>query len=107
MTVTDDLDYYTTPGRDRDVAHAILAQARHRNATGPISDIQVRHLLAIGYRAGRAVAQDEINGARADVAGAIARLGRDIGPTDSAYEGVRMAYVVALEAAGLVPEEMS
>jgi len=40
------------PGHDRNVAVAILSQARlGRN---PIDDIQVRHLLAIGYRAGLA-----------------------------------------------------
>lgn len=57
MTVIDDLDYYTTPGHDREIAHAILAQARHRN--DPIDDIQVRHLLCIGYTAGRAYTHED------------------------------------------------
>lgn len=47
-----DLDLLTTPGHDRDVAYAVLSQSRL--CTSPIDDIQVRHLLAIGYRAGRA-----------------------------------------------------
>lgn len=71
----------------------------------PLDDIQVRHLLAIGYRAGRAVGQDAIRGAQADVAGAVANLLRATDSTDPAYEGVRRAYGVALEAAGLVPEQ--
>lgn len=57
MTVTDDLDYYTTPGHDRDVAYAILAQAR--NPSEPIDDIRVRHLLRIGYTAGRAYTHED------------------------------------------------
>jgi hypothetical protein len=59
MTVTDDLDYFTTPGHDRDIAHAILAQSRNRNCS-PIDDIQVRHLLRIGYTAGRAVTVEDV-----------------------------------------------
>jgi hypothetical protein len=69
MTITDDVDYFTTPGHDRDVAHAILAQSRHR--TDPIDDIQVRHLLQIGYTAGRAVTAEDAAFERTD-----ARMGR-------------------------------
>jgi hypothetical protein len=57
MTDTDEIDYYTTPGRDREIAYAILSQARHRN--DPIDDIQVRHLLRIGYTAGRAYTHED------------------------------------------------
>ncbi len=39
----------STPGHDRDCALAMLNQARRR---GGIDDIQVAHLLAIGFRAG-------------------------------------------------------
>jgi hypothetical protein len=53
----------------------------------------------------RAGTQDEIRGARAGVAGAVANLLRATDRTDPAYDGVRRAYGVALEAAGLVPEE--
>lgn len=41
---------FTVPGHDRDAALAILSQARLRSS--PIDEIQVRHLLAIGWRAG-------------------------------------------------------
>lgn len=69
MTPTDDVDYFTTPGYDREIAHAILAQSRHRS--DPIDDIQVRHLLQIGYTAGRAVTVDDAAFERSD-----AKLGR-------------------------------
>lgn len=65
MTVTDDLDYFTTPGHDRNVAYAILAQSRLRDAS-PIDDIQVRHLLRIGYTAGRAVTAEDAAFERVD-----------------------------------------
>jgi hypothetical protein len=66
MTITDDVAYFTTPGYDREIAHAILAQSRHRNASGPISDVQVRHLLRIGYTAGRAVTVEDAAFERSD-----------------------------------------
>lgn len=65
MSITDDVDYFTTPGYDREIAHAILAQSRHRHAS-PIDDIQVRHLLQIGYMAGRTVTVDDVAFERTD-----------------------------------------
>jgi hypothetical protein len=53
------------PGRDRDGAMAMLAQSRHRNSR-PLDDIQVAHLLVIGYRAG--VAAGEVRGRTAAAA---------------------------------------
>lgn len=52
----------------------------------------------------RAVEQESA-GRAADVAGAVANLLRATAATDPAYDGVRQAYGVALEAAGLVPKE--
>lgn len=49
--------------------------------------------------------EQESAGRAADVAGAVANLLRATDSTDPAYEGVRRAYGVALEAAGLVPKE--
>lgn len=49
--------------------------------------------------------EQEAAGRAADLAGAVANLMRATDPTDPAYDGVRRAYGVALEAAGLVPEE--
>ncbi|WP_433730789.1 hypothetical protein ACQP2Y_21020 [Actinoplanes sp. CA-051413] len=48
----------------------------------------------------------ESTGRAADVAGAIANLVRATPHTDPGYEKLREAYGVALEAAGLVPEEI-
>lgn len=42
------------PGHDRECAAAMLSQARLR--TNPIDEIQVAHLLEIGWRAGKAAA---------------------------------------------------
>jgi hypothetical protein len=44
------VELFTRPGHDRDCARAMLSQARLR--TSPLDDLQVAHLLAIGYRAG-------------------------------------------------------
>lgn len=44
-----DAEACSLPGHDRDCALAMLNQSRRR---GGIDDIQVAHLLAIGYRAG-------------------------------------------------------
>lgn len=49
--------------------------------------------------------EQEAAGRASDVAGAVAGLMRDTDSTDPAYEGVRRAYGVALEAAGLVPRQ--
>lgn len=100
-----DLQSFAIEGRNRDAAGAILAQASHPNISTPIDDIQVRHLLAIGYRAGMARGLGATKGAQADVAGAVANLLRATDSTDPGYEGIRRAYGVALEAAGLVPKE--
>jgi hypothetical protein len=70
MTTTDDLDYFTTPGHDRDIAYAIYAQSRNRKCS-PINDVQIRHLLRIGYMAGRAVTAADDAFERTD-----ARMGR-------------------------------
>lgn len=48
---------------------------------------------------------DDARGAAADVAGAVANLIRATDPTDPRYDAFREAYGLALEAAGLVPEE--
>jgi hypothetical protein len=56
VNTTDDIDRYALEGHDRDCAHAMMSQVRLR--TDPIDDIQVRHLLAIGYRAGIAEAAE-------------------------------------------------
>lgn len=69
MTDTADLSLYTLEGHDRDGAAAMLSQARLK--TNPIDDIQVQHLLHIGYRAGRAVTEADAVFDRTD-----ARLGR-------------------------------
>lgn len=53
-----EIDRTSLPGHDREVAKAIHNQARTRSH--PLDDIQVRHLLAIGYRAGHAAASRRI-----------------------------------------------
>ena len=45
-----EIEFATLPGRDREGAEAMLSQARLR--MNPLDEIQVRHLLAIGRRAG-------------------------------------------------------
>lgn len=65
-TIDDEVAFYAIEGHDRDVTHAILAQARHR--ADPIDDVQVRHLLAIGYRAGRAASEAMLDEAQARAA---------------------------------------
>ncbi len=55
MTDLDVLALWTSRGQDRDTARAMLAQARLGH---PIDDIQMQHLLHIGYRAGRAYTGD-------------------------------------------------
>lgn len=67
---TDDISLYALEGHDRDCAEAILSQSR-LTAASRIDDIQVRHLLAIGYRAGRAATDDDTVFDRTD-----RRLGR-------------------------------
>jgi hypothetical protein len=44
------ISWVTLPGHDRDVAEAVLSQSRLKS--NPISDVQVEHLLTIGYGAG-------------------------------------------------------
>ncbi len=59
MTTTGtDLDYWTIKGHDRDAAYAMLSQSRLPNASR-IDDIQVQHLLRIGYSAGRRITEDD------------------------------------------------
>jgi hypothetical protein len=53
-----ELNLFTVEGHDRDAARAMLSQSRLRDASR-IDDIQVHHLLQIGYRAGRAVTVEE------------------------------------------------
>ena len=50
----EDRKWMTLPGHDRDLARAIMSQSHHQPSR--IDDIQVIHLLAIGYRAGHAAA---------------------------------------------------
>ena len=50
------------PGHDREVALAVHNQARLRRS--PIDDVQVEHLLAIGWRAGRVQARGEARAER-------------------------------------------
>lgn len=52
----DEIDRHSLPGHSREVARAIHSQARNR--LSPISDIQVRHLLAIGFAAGAERGED-------------------------------------------------
>lgn len=59
--MTSDLDVlalFTLPGHDRECASAMLSQSRLQHASR-IDDIQVRHLLQIGYRAGRQVTEED------------------------------------------------
>lgn len=65
----DDVEALSLPGHDRDCALAMLSQSRLRHSSR-IDEIQVAHLVAIGYRAGRAVAEARV---RAEVAEEIAR----------------------------------
>lgn len=69
MTDIDEIGLYANPGHDLDGAVAMLPQARLGHH--PIDDIQVRHLLQIGYRAGRQVTEDDQRFERTDH-----RLGR-------------------------------
>ena len=55
---TSPVDRWSSPGHDRDCARAIHAQARHR--FHPIDDVQVEHLLRIGYTAGRRAAMEDV-----------------------------------------------
>lgn len=64
-TSASEVDYYTTEGHDREVAHAILSQSRLPHASR-IDDIQVQHLLRIGYRAGRQVTEPDTSFATTD-----------------------------------------
>lgn len=57
-TNLDDLALFTIPGHDRECANAMLSQSRLQHASR-IDDIQVRHLLQIGYRAGRQVTEED------------------------------------------------
>lgn len=53
---TSPVDRWSSPGHDRDCARAIYAQATHR--LHPLDEIQVEHLLRIGYAAGWQAALD-------------------------------------------------
>jgi hypothetical protein len=55
MTITDEVAFYAVEGHDREGAAAMLSQSRL--GYNPIDDIQVLHLLNIGYRAGRQVTE--------------------------------------------------
>lgn len=48
--MSDSVERHAIAGHDRDCARAIHNQAR--NGRTPLNDIQVEHLLAIGFRAG-------------------------------------------------------
>lgn len=50
-TPRDELLGLAVPGHDLDCARAIYNQARIKSS--PLDEIQVKHLLQIGYRAGR------------------------------------------------------
>jgi hypothetical protein len=58
------VELFSLPGHDRDCAKAMLSQARLR--TRPLDDLQVAHLISIGYRAG--VAAGEVRGRTAAAA---------------------------------------
>jgi hypothetical protein len=44
------VELFSLPGHDRDCARAMLSQARLRGC--PLDDLQVAHLISIGYSAG-------------------------------------------------------
>jgi hypothetical protein len=58
------VEMFSRPGHDRECAVAMLSEARLR--TSRLDDIQVAHLLVIGYRAG--VAAGEVRGRTAAAA---------------------------------------
>jgi hypothetical protein len=57
--VNSSVEFFSLPGHDRECAAAILNQARGRRT--PLDDIQVEHLLRIGFTAGKAAARREAN----------------------------------------------
>ena len=76
---------YSQPGHDRDCALAMLNQARVSRLSDPIDDIQVEHLLSIGYTAGRAFERTQT---AQHIADALIRASNDI---VSARAGSRVA----------------
>lgn len=58
------VDRLSTPGHDRDVARAIANQARLRHS--PITDVQVQHLLLIGYQRGQSRSEGVLRRCAAD-----------------------------------------
>jgi hypothetical protein len=58
------VELFSLPGHDRECAVAMLSQARLR--TRPLDDLQVAHLISIGYSAG--VAAGEVRGRTAAAA---------------------------------------
>jgi hypothetical protein len=93
MTNTSEIDYYTTEGHDRDAALAMLSQARLPLASR-IDEVQVRHLLQIGYRAGRRITEADTTFDRTDLW--LTRLLYCIG---GAAAGVAIAFVAVWLAA--------
>ncbi len=79
------VELYSQPGHDRECALAMLNQARLGRDPNGISDIQVEHLLAIGYRAGAAHERERT---AQQIADALIRASNDI---VSARAGSRVA----------------
>lgn len=52
-------DRYSVPGHDRDCLRAMWAQAGHR--VNPLSQVQVKHLLMIGWTAGATAEHEAIH----------------------------------------------
>lgn len=88
-----EVDYYTTEGHDRDAAVAMLSQSRLPHASR-IDDVQVRHLLQIGYRAGRQVTEADATSDRTDL-----RLTRLLYVIAGAMAGVAVAFLAVWLAA--------
>jgi hypothetical protein len=92
----DEVVELSIEGHDRDCALAMLSQARHSRPFGfPLTDVQVAHLLAIGYRAGASRARDRI--AREMFRRAVRVLEESTGEPE-----LRRAQASAFEVAGLI-----
>jgi hypothetical protein len=87
VTDMSEIDYYTTEGYDRDAALAMLSQSRLPLASR-IDASQVRHLLQIGYRAGRRITDADTAFDRTDL-----RLTRLLYCIGGAALGVAIAFL--------------
>ncbi len=87
MTDTSEIDYYAIEGHDRDAALAMLSQSRLPHASR-IDDVQVQHLLQIGYRAGRRITEADTTFDRTD-----RRLNRLLYCLGGAATGVAIALL--------------